>query len=455
MGHRLSESARSPASVVRPFVIALFSIGSGWVLSAHAARLTYSVGYDWQYSNNIFQTEHDRASDSISSLLANFVYQEALPDAQTRLRLGATYRNYHRDSFDDESTFLVDGAGEWFFLPRLLSWVATEGFRQVQVSPIRPNTPDNLEDSNVFTTGPNLYLHLGPRDQIVIEGRYGDVYIANSDLDNRRSYGALRWVHQVSQRQRVSANYEYMEVEFKEVNTYNYSRHDAYLSAVLTSNRTEFQLEVGGTQVDLVSGESLQGFRGRIDMAQQLSSHSRAGIRYFQDFSDTGLELLATGITSAPGNVGGSGNVTTDVVTGDVFYSKQSELYYRRTVSTLPFGIRVFMRDVDFEIDTGDRREKGGTIDVNYSPIPMTTLSLFSFYRLTEYFDTGREDRDSESGVAVVWQMGRRLSSRLEFRNISRHSAAVDASFDDSRVTISISYGTSPIAVFPTASIIR
>lgn len=456
MGGGLLLSGESPIGAApRRLAILVLSIGSCWTFAVWASPLTYSVGYGLQYSSNIHQSEHDRVSDSVSLVSAHVAYQQMHADALTRLRIGAVYQNYHKDTFDDDVNLLVDGAGEWYIQPQLLSWVATESFRKVQVSPTGPNTPNNLQDSNIFTTGPNLYLHLGERDKVVVEGRYGDVFIAGTNLDNVRKFGAVRWIHQPSLRHRIAANYEYMAVEFKETGANNYSRNDGFITLTYLTNRTEFGLEAGLSRAELDIGDSFQGFRGRIELSQQLSSFSRAGIRYFQEYSDTGLELLATGITSAPGDVGRSGNVALDVVSRDIFYNKQSELYYRRTESSVPWGIRLFFRDVDFASEAGDREESGATFDLNYSPTPTTTISLFSFYRWTDYLDTLREDRDSESGIALVWQMGRRLSSRFEYRNIARESTALGAGFDDSRVTVSISYGTTPTSAAPAASMIR
>lgn len=383
-------------------------------------------------------------------------YQETLPDAETRLRVGAIYEDYHRDSFDDDLSLTLEGFGEWYLEPRLFSWVVTDSFRKVQISPTGPNTPENLEDSNVLTTGPNVYFHINERDSLLLEGRLGDVYIADTDLDNRRKFGALRWIHQTSSRTRLAANYEYMGVTFKETGTgQDYSRSDAFVTATYMTDRTEFRGEAGVTRADMEDGESLRGNRGRIALAQQLSSYSRAGIQYFQEYSDTGLELLATGITSAPGEIGRTGNVAFDVISGDLFYNKQAEIFYRRTGSSVPWGIRLFGRDVDFTSTSGDRRESGGVIDINYTPFVVTTIAVFSFYRATDYLDSEREDRDLESGFAMMWQLGRRLSARLEYRYISRESSVADAGFADSRVTASLGYGTSPLSAGPTASMIR
>jgi hypothetical protein len=449
--------------------------------AVNAGDFSYTIGYQAQFSDNIRLVpadSDDLVSDVQHSLFSDLVYTHVTRSVQERLHLGYEHQSYRRDdTYPDQNVVTVDAFGEWHFAPRLFSWTVMDTFRQVQMIATEPATPDNLENSNVLLTGPNLYLRFGALDRLTLEARYGNVYIANTELQNNRGIAAVRWDHRISTHTHIGADYEYTDVKFTGaipqsappppppalptedfLARADYRRSDAFLSLGFGTVITSLEGEVGVTKIDRTRRGApitvapdfepeLEDDRVSVAWRYQLGRLSRFGARFAREFSDTGSSLLSNVDGDLiQSDTGQSGAALTDVVTGDIYYSRRGEAYFQQSGGVVPWGLRYLRRDLDFiDNEANNRQERFMSVDATY-PLSSLVSVAGSLSRLYADYETGRSDRDTEMSVFGLYRLSREILSRLELRRVIRDSTQDNAQYTDNRVILTLTYrvGSAP-----------
>jgi hypothetical protein len=432
----------------RFFLCSLICFG-GWAQDTGAASFTYSLGYRAEYSDNIYRLpdEQEVQSDLINTVLVGFTYLENTSTFNARILGNFIYEDYYNKTFENQTNNWLDAYGEYFFVPQVVSWVAADGFRKVQIDPLEPDTPTNRQDSNVFVTGPNVYLRFGPVDTLTIEARYGRAWVENVDIDSERDFIATRWAHRLSERNTLSLNYEFLDVDYENstLNT-DFRRHNFFLRANASSARNVYTLDLGRTRIEPYGDEAISNWLVRLDSTWQASSISSVGVHYGREYSDTASDLIPTGVIEQVGSGGIIPPIGTDIVTGELYYTEEVEFFYTRRGNTFPWSARLFNRRIDYDTSPEDRQEKGSLVDARYVFSSTLSYQASASYTVLEYDQLGREDRDAIMGVALIYRAGPNLTAGLSLRRFVRKSTDSTAEYTDDRPAITINYATRPAA---------
>ena len=414
-----------------------------------AASFTYNLGYRADYSTNIRRTPDDQTPrwDLINTLTGGFTYLQNTSTFNARVAGSAAYFEYYRDSFDTQNDLTLDAYGELFLVPQVLSWVAADGFRKVQIDPRQADLPTNRQNSNIFLTGPNVYMHLGPVDTLSMEARYGRSGVENFEVDSERDFLAARWQHRLSTWSTLTFNYEFMDVDYENsvLNT-DFMRHNYFLRGNIRSARNDFMFDVGKTRIILARGAPIDNLLFRFAATRQLNSVSSLGINYGREYSDTGAQLLPTAATSQPTPSGIQAPLGTDIVTHELFYTEQTELSYAWRGNTFPWTARVFSRNIDYELSSNSREEKGWSVDARYVLTNALSLVATSSYVYTHYNDSVSEIWDSITGVGVLYRLSRSLSAGIDVRRYGRTSTVSTQEYTDDRISATLTYSAQSAA---------
>jgi len=420
------------------------------VESVQAAQFDYNLGYRAEYSDNVTRVADDQfaVEELIHTTSAGFTFLENTSALNARVHGSAAYNAYNNRTFDNQTTYLLDAYGEFFVASNTLSWVAADGFRSLLIDPQTPDTPNNRQNSNVWATGPNLGLRLSSVDTLGLEGRYGHSWVENLDLDNDRTSYAARWVHRLSERTRLSLNYEYLNVEFTENPAIpDITRHNYFLRTGIHDLRNTFVLDLGRTSIERDGFEPHRNWLVHLLLSRQSGSFSSLGMHLRREYSDTGGELLPAA-TPTPAAGAGAAPLGADVVTGEPFYLTHADVFYNHRGSAFPWLLRAIYRDVDYENENlpvnNDRQEKAVQLDVRYQLSGTVTLQFLGTYTILAFEEPSREDRDSNAGFIVSYRMTPHIQTALDLRQFTRQSTAVNQDYTDNRVALSIIYGSRP-----------
>lgn len=430
-------------------VLTLLICSSAGLQNAAASTLAYHLGYRAEYSTNIYRipNEQEATWDLINTLTGGFTYFQNTSTFNARVAASASYFDYYRDSFGAQNDLTLDAYGELFFVPQVLSWIAADGFRKVQLDPRQADLPTNRQNSNVFLTGPNVYLHLGPVDTLTMEARYGRSGIENFEVDSERDFFSARWLHRLSTWSTATFNYEFMDVDYENsaLNT-DFVRHNYFLRGNIRSARNDLLFDLGKTRINLARGEPIDNLLIRLAATRQLNSVSSLGIHYSREYSDTGMQLLPAEATSQPTPSGVQTPLGTDIVSHELFYNEQTELIYSWRGNTFPWTARVFSRNIEYELSPSSREEKGWLVEAQYILSNDLSLVASSSHIYTNYNDPVSETWDSITGAGLIYRLSRSLTAGIDVRRYGRASTVSTQEYTDDRISATLTYNVQSAA---------
>lgn len=413
-----------------------------------AADFNYFASYRSEYDDNIYRAAFEPQSDWINAVTVAMNYQETTTLANQFITASATYRNYHNGSYQNDVVPQLDAFGEWFIEPQTFSWVATDVFGQVIVNPTIAYTPANRDNFNVIATGPNFYLNLGLVDTLAIEGRYGYMWIENTNLDSSRSFFATRWLHRLSERSVLSLNYQYLEVDYLEeaLNTTNYGRQDGFIRGTFDTGISQFQIDIGKTLIRPDVGEPVAGSLARLSWISRVSSVTTAAVLLAHQYSDTAIELAPSGITSRPPAILGTflsnpGSYQ-GYLTGEAFYVDRAEFLFNSAAMGAPMRFRLYTNSLDYENSLLDSNAWGASVEAQFTISATLGIVASVNHSVVEYPMQSLENTDNDLTIGATYRMGPRISTGLTWVGAHRASSDPGQSYRDNRIVLTLTYGS-------------
>ncbi|MGE0081856.1 MAG: hypothetical protein AB7U81_11220, partial [Thiohalomonadaceae bacterium] len=232
----------------------------------------YSVGA--QYSDNIGLVPQNEEEAWVGLASARIGLRERAANVDLDALGLFEYRDYQTDLFDDELVVSLDARAVWTLDPGRRYWHFEDYYRQADSDPLEPPTPENREDTNVLSTGPEFHWRLSPYRTAIAGARYGYFWFEEGDVDSQRLSAYARLVHDWRPRTRLSVNGEVTHVGYIEERHPDYNRADVFGRMEHTLARGMLQVDAGGTLIRREEGDDLDGFLGRIGWNLNLNSYS-------------------------------------------------------------------------------------------------------------------------------------------------------------------------------------
>lgn len=408
-----------------------------------AAESAFGVGYRGEYSSNIARVPVGGEEEWTNVLMLGMHYADFTSDWRARVSVVAELRDYRHNIVPDEDLYDIEAAAVWSLSPQRFTWSLEDRYTQVLRDTRDPATPRNRVGANAASTGPDLYVRLAPRQLLRLGARYTDVYFGETLDDYHRWSGYARWLYEPRPLTTWSLNVEYGKTNFDDETVHiNYQRLDTYLRWETRQGRSGYSLDLGASRIDRARGDDSDGSLVRLSAVRQLTSESAAGVTFAREFLDTASFLLAS-VTPAeavlPERFGGG--LTSEVASGDVYYLRRIDAFYRRAGTRIGFDLRGFRRDFDYETLTiEDRRETGAALDLVVNRSGTLYPGAFAELIKTEYDVSDREDKDTTAGVRLGYRATRRLTGILEARHFRRTSTDPSAEYLERRYSLMLFY---------------
>jgi hypothetical protein len=415
----------------------------GLLAPAAWAETALGVGYRGEWSSNIARVPSGGESEWANILALGLSYADFTPEWRARVSAVAERRDYRHDRVPDESLYDVEAAAVWWLSAQRLTWSLENRYAQVLRDTRDPAISTNRVGANAASTGPDFYARLAPRQLLRLGARYVNVYFGQSVDDYQRVSGYARYLYEPTAADTLSFNLEYGQTDFdEEVTNVNYRRLDAFLRWETRQGRSGYSVDLGTTRLDRQRGDDAHGSLARFHWRRQLTSESAFGVTVAREFLDTAGALLAS-VTPAEAvlPVSFGEGISTTVASGDLYYLRRAEFFYRRTGTRLGLEARAFRRDYDYEaLAVEDRRENGAALDIVFNRGGTLFSGLFADWLKTEYDLSGREDRDLNAGARLGYRATPRLSGTLEASRLRRTSSDPTAEYLERRYTLSLFY---------------
>ncbi|MET0892719.1 MAG: hypothetical protein ABWY01_04025, partial [Pseudoxanthomonas sp.] len=214
---------------------------------ALAAPINYELGVGLLRSDNIGLVETDPQSETVLMPQLRF----GIEQAGTRLKLNATgqvqYLDYVDNTFDDDFRGALSSQALWMMIPDRLEWTIEDYLSLQPVDSLASFSPGNQQQTNVFVTGPTLYVRAAEATRGQVDARYTHSYAEESDTFNSDRFGiAMRLLHDLTPTRTVSANLEAVDVDYEDVAPEaNYTRYDLFGRYVGQLRDLEMRFDLG------------------------------------------------------------------------------------------------------------------------------------------------------------------------------------------------------------------
>lgn len=427
-------------------IVAILAIAGTAVRAADIrAAAELAIGH----SDNIARTGADERSETISSAGFDLTATERSRRLTADLISSFDYQHYYAGSYDDETVGFVTGNATLSLLPERLTWMAQDNFGQTRLDIFSTPTPDNRENINYFTTGPDLVLSSSPNLGVRLSGRYSLVDYEITPYDNSRIAGMATLGRSLGGSSELSLNIVSQDTRFdRQYSSADYRTQQAYAEYSATGARTTVLVNVGASEY-VRGGLVDSGALLRLSVERQIARRTTLTLRLGREISDSaealrfqqtldyfGRETLALGLAGAAyeQNLGAlSVNVSGLRTQLGLSISRTSDEYVgsatqdrRRTVAEVHVT-----------------RTLGSQLSVNGSFSHTNDKYVNSNGRLTERL----------ARVGLNWRMRRLLALELLAERYDHRGVVASTAVEESRAWLRIRFGDPfagqrPVGVF-------
>ena len=448
---RASDARRASLYGLGACCFAVLSCAYPGCAPALAGQYDYGAGFALAHDSNITRSSTDPHADWTETLFGGIAYVERTVDFTARLFAQVERRNFVRNAYQDDTFFFLNGAAVWAIVPQQFSWtvedIATESFLTLTA----PDTPANRTKTNFLSTGPEFTFRVNPTNMPVIGARYGR-YDIEGPGDNQRYTGYARWLHQLSEPEKLSLNYEVTRADFTPPALYpNFLRQDRFLRYERLSPLNSLILDGGTTHIRRYGGDETNGRLARVTALHTLTSESAVRLLLSDQISDAATDLIR-GVPNAATTMIPATSVETaaaapltgsNVTTGDVYRSRRGELTYVAQSGRIAYNLQGYTRRVDYAtLDQDDYHEAGGRLTLTWIQTGALRIYAYADYVKRAFPNLDERDTDRTSTLGVTYRLAPSLFVSAESGRIERESNFPQLSFLDRRVSLLLGYST-------------
>ncbi len=267
--------------------VALTLVAAG----ARADEFTYDLKAGIGHSDNITRTDTDTIPESILGLGAGFDYSHdgARLDAQANADL--VWYDYLQNTYNANLVGNAMGNAVYAIVPDRFTWTFSDNFGQAQADPFQVQTPDNIENVNAFSTGPDFLFSVGPRYQARVFGRWTDTYYQKNPYGGQRWVGGLSFQRALSAQSSISLNGTYGKMNYYDQPAdYDFDVQEYFASYETTNARTSALLNLGYRTLDR-SGSTTSGPLVKLALTRKLSGFTSVSLNAGSQYGDAGTFL--------------------------------------------------------------------------------------------------------------------------------------------------------------------
>lgn len=403
-----------------------------------AAELDYEATLGGGHNDNIRRTPTDEEAEDMAAARLRL----SLAQDSRRLQADAVgdvaYVDYLGNTYDSEVVGNFAGNARFSFVPERFSWFVSDNFGQVLGDPGAPATPDNRENINYFSTGPDLAVGFGSQTQLQLGGRYSLTTYEVSPLDSETVGGQLGLVRRISSMSTASLNAATSRVTYDEsALDADYDQNDAYLSYEATGLRTQVAVDAGWSEIKPDAFQSEDGLLFRLNGARQVSASSTVSIGLGHEFANSGSAFGGLQTANGVGLEATPGRQTPLAFTNE--YVTLGWTFARQRTG---FSLGASWFDQSYkDLSAFDQKFTTANAQLTRQMSQRTSLTLTGLYTRGE-FELGTADYDEITArAAFAWQLSRTVSLSASYSYSERNSDDPAFDYKENFVWLSIGYG--------------
>jgi hypothetical protein len=406
--------------------------------SADSADFSYLASLGANQTDNIRRTPTAQESETIGTAGLQFSLGQLTPRLQADVVGNLAYNEYLDNTYDSEVLGNFRADASFALIPQRLEWVFADNFGQVLTDPFAPVTPDNRENINYLSTGPDLTLGLGEATRLQVGGRYALTTYETSPLDSDNITAQLGLIRMLSSSSQVSINARNQSVSYDKVANADYDQTDAYLRYQVAGARTRLALDAGYSRLDSDSASDTEGGALiRLDISRRVSAASIVTLNAGREFMSSGGTFAATqgasiiDLGTTPGRQTVQPFISDHASVGWIFNR------FRTGLSLLGTWTDESYRDtpaLDQTLATFN-----GTVQRQLAQ--NTSLALNTSYTQASFDQPGGDYDEWSAGLSFAWRLSRNLSISAGYTHWDRSSDLPLSNYTENRFSLLFGYG--------------
>jgi hypothetical protein len=396
------------------------------------AELTYEVEAGVGHSDNITRVTTDEVDETLATIGANVDWTESTRRLDADVLVDLDYVEYLDDTYEGEVVGTADANLIFGIVPERFTWQVQDSFGQAQSDPFSPVTPENSENVNYFTTGPDLLLNLGTQNSMRLFGRYSTTNYEVTDLDGERTGGGVSLIRELSGASRLSLNATLEESEFDNPASTGYETRSLFGSYDFTGGRTTLAAQVGYSWIELDDGTESGGELIQLSVTREVSNSSSLVFEVGTQLSDSGSELR---------DISSGGGREQILATSDPYENRNVSLTWNFSRNRTGISLGAAYEDNEYEVQTDyDRARVSYHGSYSRQLRPTLTFRLVGSYSEDEYDLSGVKFDDTQASASLTWNLSRHLGLRASLEHFSRGSTLPDGDVDERRAYLTLTW---------------
>ena len=415
---------------------------------AFAIKFEPGVGIGAEYTDNAKLTpdsdSDNRVSDTVVVGYVGLGFVEKEGEIQYDVNAALSKQTYLNDSFSDQEYFNLNASANWEMLKDRLSWFVSDRYSQRLIQELTSNTPDNLQDSNIFTFGANINFHISSIQNLSLVPQFSQHYFEEQTTDNQQLSLAASWNYQAFRLTSMGLNFSARNVDYTEEDALGPSRADTdFLTASILFNtqfrRSNFIVDIGTTKVKRDtglndSGFSGSGFTGSAAWIADLTTTSTLKTSFSTELTDA--SSVAFSADSPENSSVDNLEVTADVVRNSLFH-----LTYIRDDASLNSRYWIESRKVRYSGTQLTRETQAVGLTFSRPITRLLSSSVYAKYNRTKQLETLRKDKRYTVGAHLKYRMSRKMNAVFDVKFRKKNSNSAADKYDEASVFARLVYG--------------
>lgn len=397
----------------------------------------FNVGAE--HSDNVLRTADQETSDTIADAGASLNLDVQRPRLDARASGNVQYREYLHDSADSEFVGGLNGSLAFAISPQRLNWIAEENFGQVATNARAVDTPNNRQNINYFSTGPDLTLPLGARTDFQLGGRWSDVRYSETEADSQRIDANLSLLRRLSPSSSLSLNAFTSKVDFADsalATANDYDVREAFLRFDGAGRLTTLRADVGYTELRPDGEESNSGLLVRVTVDRAIGARSSVSWNIGREYADS------ADIFRQDQSFGGVqvGSQDAAAIT-DPFTADYTGVVLRVTGVRTSMSLGANWRREEHETQTQlDRELIGATLNVQRRITPRWTANIGATYERNDFSNGADEGNEWSAGIGASRQLTQTLLISLQLQHYSGTGQGSFNDYEENRAMLRFTY---------------
>ena len=390
--------------------------------NADAARVDYAIDAGVEHDDNVRVDAFNPVSEQIWRTGLGFLATETNSAIQLNVDGRVDYRAFHDSAYSNTVEGVMDGRLLWTVIPNRLSFTFDDILELEAIDRFAADSPDNRQQINTLSMGPNLFFNMGQTMRGQLEARYIDTYAeVTPEFNSQRWALALRAVKDLGPASMVSLNAQTQDVDFEDdLVALDYRRNDLYVRYEQAFPNVDVAVDLGYSQLAYRHADNRDSPLVRGELIWRASERSRLVVVASDQFTDAANTAISdVGGTAIPDQV----LIGRETLTAAVYREQRVALGYAYDGTRAAFLVEPYVRRIRYpDILHDDQDGQGVRLGFDYRLRPTWTLSSYIDFERVDYDQIGRTDDTVHFGMTMDKQWSRHWSTALSFYRYDRTS---------------------------------